>query len=501
MITSGCAADVGSEDEKRLRVAVSTEPATFDPIISTNVPASEPIRNVFETLVTIDSKNRVKPMLASSYARSADRRQVTFTLRKGVPFHDGRTMRAADVVASMNRWLKFSSAGTFHFPSAKFVKLDEYTVALKTKSPSSTDMLDLAYGSSNLPAIMPADIANRAGAEPVTRYIGTGPFKLRAWEKGQQIVFDRFDQYSARSEPPDGMAGDRSTRLDGLNYVFVPDASTSTLGVESGEYHVAKDLPYDNMDWLQSRGLDVGITPRTNLPNLYFNKKQGPFAKREARRAVAVGVDRKAIMAAAFTDKRFYGTTTDFMASSLDNLWDSDVGRKEYAEPDVPAAKRLLKRSGYRGQTVTILTSRDSRPTYYASVVLQSQLKKLGVNSRLSTYDYATMTQRRDDPTAWNLIVVMNFTKLEPTQMTFFRGDFPGWTKDARLDKVMARFRSAPSVSAAQPIYGDLQRWFVDYVPVVKLGEASDVYASSPDVTGVRALDSTLVLWSADIDD
>src|SRR5699024_3506533 len=101
---------------------------------------------------------------------------LTFVLREGVYFHNGKEMKAEDVVASMNNWLKHSSSGK-PFGEAVFKKLDEYTVEITLEEPLSIALVAMSRVH-NYPAIMPAEIIEEAGADGISEYVGTGPFKF-----------------------------------------------------------------------------------------------------------------------------------------------------------------------------------------------------------------------------------------------------------------------------------------------------------------------------------
>src|SRR5699024_9422524 len=108
-------------------------------------------------------------------------------LREGIKFHNGKEMIAEDVVTSMNEWIEISGLGKEYFVGAEFKEIDDYTVELILKEPLSTALLILAYGGGNLPAIMPKEIRENAGAEGVKEYIGTGPFKFEEWKQDQHL--------------------------------------------------------------------------------------------------------------------------------------------------------------------------------------------------------------------------------------------------------------------------------------------------------------------------
>lgn len=484
---------------QRLTVATPQEASSFDPVVSTEVATTEPIRNVFETLLTLNASGDPTPMLAESYTQSPDNMQISFKLRQGVKFHDGSEMTADDVVASMNRWLEYSSPGKASFQDATMEKVSETEVVLKLAKPNSAADLVLAYGESSIPIITKANIAETAGKEPMTQFIGTGPFKYVNWNKGQSLELERFTDYTPAPGPASGLAGDRTASYDKLTFEFTPDTSTEIAGLLSGQYDVALNVPYDNYDQIAANpDIQLETTEKTALPNLYFNKAQGLFSDVKAREALAVGLDRDALLKAGYANSTFYEVANGcMMPSSYAEQWPCDPKNKP-GEPNPDRAKELLAEAGYSGQKVRIITSRDSGRAYQVSTVLQQQLKDLGIDAELETYDYATLNQKRAQQDAYELIVINNIAKIEPLQMFYIPPGNPGWTDADVIAPVIDAYQSAPSVEKRREVYTtQMQDWFTTYIPVVNIGSASDVYAVRKGITGIDSSGSTVVFWKA----
>src|SRR5690606_28034680 len=105
--SSGSAPEDG-EQPTSIKVAIPAEPASMDPHVTGNYVVGEMGRPVFESLLTTDSAGEVQPMLAESYEVSEDGKQITFSIREGLQFHDGSELDVDDVVASMERWTRLT---------------------------------------------------------------------------------------------------------------------------------------------------------------------------------------------------------------------------------------------------------------------------------------------------------------------------------------------------------------------------------------------------------
>jgi peptide/nickel transport system substrate-binding protein len=164
-----------------IRVAFFSQPPTLDPQITTVQATRDLARPIFETLLTLNAKYQAVPMLAEKVEKSEDGKTYTFTLRKGVKFHNGKEMVSADVVASMNRWLGKNVALKTIFGNSKFAAKDDYTVVLQLEKPSLDVLLAMA-SAKQFAAIMPKEVIDQAdSAKGITQYIGTGPYKFVEW--------------------------------------------------------------------------------------------------------------------------------------------------------------------------------------------------------------------------------------------------------------------------------------------------------------------------------
>lgn len=478
-----------------LKIAYQAQPPTLDPHVTTSQASATIGRNVFETLVTADSKYQVQPMLAESWEQSEDGTTITFRLRQGVRFHNGKEMTADDVAASMNRWIQISSAGKDHFTGAVFEAKDAQTAVLTLKQPTATAMAILAYGGGNYPAIMPKELIDQADPKGVKEYVGTGPFQFKEWKQDQQIHLTKYADYQARSEAADGLAGKREARVDDIYFIFTPDSSTQVAGLLSGEFDIAADVSYDSVQQLESNPeIKVDVAP-TGMLNLYFNKKKGLFANEKARQAIAAGIDAESILIAAYTQEKYYELNHNMMMYYQIGQWSSENGRESYNQNNSEKAKQLLGEAGYNGEEIVIMTSRDYEDMYNGAVAFQQQLKNLGVKSKLEVYDWPTFTELRNDENKFDILVITNTPKPEPSSLAFMRKDFPGWTDSPELDELLVKFRGAPNLEKAMSVYDDIQKWFYEYVPVVKIGDGNSISSSQKSVEGMTWLDG-LILWN-----
>lgn len=477
-----------------LRIAYSAQPPVLDPHVSTADAISDTMRNVWDTLVTVDSNYNIKPLLADSWEQSDDGKTFTFHLREGVLFHNGKELKAEDVVASLNRW-KDAPAGKGIFANATFEEKDEYTVVLNLPETLSTTLSTLSHGGAGFAAIMPKEIIENAPEDGVTEYIGTGPFKYVEWKPDQHIHLTRFEDYKPREEPTDGLAGKREALVNDLWFLFVADSSTREAGIRSGEYDFAHAVPFDNAEALES---DPNINNHTypgGFLVVHFNKQKGLFTDVNARKAVAAALEMDSIMKAGYSDEKYYNLSHNFMMTHQHGFWGSEVGADQHNINDPEKAKQLLEESGYNGEEIRLITTRDYEDQYHGSVVIQEQLQKVGMNVKLEVYDWPTLLDRRNDPDNWEIFVIANVAVPEPTSTGFLGPDYPGWTNSPELEKLIIDFRSKPTLEDAKAMFDDLQQWYWDYMPVLKIGDYYRVSSSRSTVENFQYQDG-MIFWN-----
>src|SRR5690625_2410176 len=288
---------------KKLDVALESQPSTLDPIMTTSTPTRDVSRNIFESLVALDSSYNEQPVLAKSFDKSEDGKTITFELRDDVVFHNGDEMTADDVVASMERWLNESSDGKpILGDDAVLEKEDDNTVVLTLSEPVN-ETLSVMANASNAP-IMPKEIAESATDEQISNedIIGTGPFQFEEWKTDQYIHLKKFEDYQPFDEEADGLAGKKEALVDDIYFQIVPDVSTRGAGIQTGEYDIARALNYDSFDQLESDpDLQTNLEMFGNLV-FVFNTKDGLFEDNKARQAINTALNTEEIMQAGFSN-------------------------------------------------------------------------------------------------------------------------------------------------------------------------------------------------------
>ncbi|WP_368653181.1 ABC transporter substrate-binding protein [Ornithinibacillus sp. 4-3] len=490
----------GQEWGEVLNISVGQQPGILDPALTTATATHDVARAMYETLVTLDDNYEVIPMLAESFEMSEDGKTITFPLRKAIKFHNGEEMTADDVIASMERWMSISAQAQSDIPGAEWEKVDEDTVAVHLQAPSAISLYTIAE-QNQLPIIVPKEIAEEAGAGAIEDYIGTGPLKLDEWRTDQYIKFVKFKDYQPRSEEPTGLGGRKEALADEIYWHFVPDESTRVSGLISGEYDIILGLPYDNVGQIQDTdGLKTEIWPY-GMEMLVFNKQEGTFADQKMRQAINAALDVESILYASFGDEQFFELEHGVFTPEI-KAWYTDAAKDKYNMQNEDLAQQLIEESGYDGEEIVILATREYPHFYSAAVATLEQLENLGLNVSLELYDLATMLDRRDDPELWDIFFTGWNTQFIPQGYSFLdsKAGWAGWTNSEKIDQYLDDISKAPTMEEASALASDLQEEFWDYLPIINVGLFHNVAGMKENVTGFRNFIGPL-LWNVGIEE
>lgn len=499
LLLTSCAGGADSPDAgTSMTIAVPGEPTAFDPQLTGFFTVADLGRPIFETLMTTDSDGFPQPMLADSYEVSDDGLQTTFTLREGLKFHDGTDLTADDVVDSMTRWTENTDPGTIYFPGATWTKVDDLTVRLDVTAPSFQHMLQLASRTLNFPAILPSEVLEEAGLNPITEYIGSGPYELSEWVPNQRMVLKAWPEYLARDEPSDGHSGDRTPTLDELVFEFVSDPSTGIQGLITGQYDVLSEAPYDGLEQIAADD-DLFIMPSTpELTHLVFSaEREGPFSDVRLRQAVNTGLERDSIMKAAVGANGKYELTHHIMSKFQEGVWNTDVGREGFNSADVEAAKKMIAETGYDGEEITVLITNGYPSAYKASIAVEDQLRKLGFNIKLETQDWSTFVESIYESSEWDAVVMPNSAQMEPSSVWGFLEGAPGQPGTPELNALLEDFNSSTDLEDARSKYDAMQQWREDERWVIRLGDTLTLNAANKAVAPLPVGDRTVIWWKA----
>src|SRR5436309_11025679 len=206
-----------SAPQKTLRFIPQADLRSIDPIWTTAYVTRNFGYLVFDTLFALDKNFQPQPQMVDRWSVSDDKLSYSFTLRDGLKWHDGQPVRAADCIASIERWAKRDQFGQKMMEAVdKIAAKDDKTFTITLKAPFPLLVNALGKLSSNVPFMMPERLAKTDAFQQIPEAIGSGPFKFvkEEWVPGSKAVFVRNKDYLPRKEPPSLAAGRKLAKLD-----------------------------------------------------------------------------------------------------------------------------------------------------------------------------------------------------------------------------------------------------------------------------------------------
>ncbi|MGH2373865.1 MAG: ABC transporter substrate-binding protein [bacterium] len=477
-----------------LRIAHIGEPPTLDQHWTTAVITGDIMHNVNEGLFALTSKYEPRPLLAEKWTISPDRLTHTFTLRRGVKFHNGKDLTSEDVKASLERWARLVSRFRAMFVGVTITAPDPQTVVLKLPEPNALLLVALAFpGQSAM--IFPKEAIDEAGTGQIRRFIGTGPYRFVERLPDRHVRLDRYDGYAARSEQPDGQAGRKHAYFDSILFIPVPDAAVRIAGVKRGDYHFGAAIPSDEYDRLRA---DPDIVPAlVSVPSwlgAIFNHRTGLMTNRKIRQAFQAALDQEAVMQAAYGNRRFWQINPGLMPRDHP-MW-TDAG-KEFVNQKNPArARQLLAEAGYKGEPVRWLTTTEYADFGTAAQVTKPMLERAGFTVDLQVVDWATLIARRSRPELYDVFITSFIFVPDPTLMLVLQSTWPGWYDNRDMNAMMTLLRRHADPKVRQELWGRMQKLWYEDAGTIKFGEYFGLQLHRKELKGYLNV-PTQVWWNS----
>ena len=386
----GEAAD--SEYKDTLVFAMNTDVQSMDPQIQNDTTSEQVVKMLYNTLLKFEDDGTVVGDLAESWSVSEDKLTWTFNLKQGVKFHNGKELTSADVKATFDRALNAEAGG---LRTTEIIKMftaveapDPYTVTITTDGPygpMESLMCNMSLG------IMDADYIEKYGLDlgtSVEGENGTGPFKVVSWERDQEIVVERFDDYFGTP-----------AKLQTVVYTIIPEAASRVIALETGEVDVIDKPTDEDLARLEAdtENFTVLRKPTISQRLFRFGCNDPIISNTKVRQAIVYAIDRQAIIDALFTGSG-YPSTAPLAPVTFGY---SDLGE---IEQDLELAKSLLAEAGYPdGFDTKIITTERYQNGIELAEIISQQLAQIGINAEIEVWEWSALSA------SWNGITADEF--------------------------------------------------------------------------------------------
>ena len=368
--------DVKAQELKKnkISIAMKADPKTLDPQKSIDTMSNKSITLIYDTLLDLDENLNLKPNLAESWERLDDC-NVVFHLKKGVKFHNGEELKAEDVKFTLER--AASSPQTLYLfkPITKVTVIDDYTVQVTTDKPFGALL-------NNLAAVQGGIVSKKAvlkyGDDYVNHPVETGQYKLKEWLPGNRIVFEGFkDVYQG------------APNFEELTYLTIPEVSNRMIALETGEVDVAFDIGIMDKETIEnSNNLELVEVESPALLYLGFDQTNPIYQNKKLREAIAYAIDNQTFVDVVFRGSAVAGDSPLPKASPAYNR-----NVKKYNQ-DIEKAKKLLAEAGYPNGLDIELWCMDDGSRVDMCVIIQDQLKKIGINVEIKIFEFGAYVSK-----------------------------------------------------------------------------------------------------------
>jgi peptide/nickel transport system substrate-binding protein len=380
-----------------LNIALGSDPPSLDPHKTPSADISHTL--IYSTLVTVDRKTgEFIPSLADSWVLADGGKIITFKLHPGVKFHDGTLFTSQAVKATIDRLVNPGTAApgaSWIGPIDRVETPDEMTARLVFKEPYAPIFSSLRI--SFLAMLSPQAIA-KLGKDYGQAPVGTGPFMFRQWIPGDRIVLERNPDYAWA---PRFYQNRGAPYVDGVVLRVIPDESTRVIAFERGDLDILPQAPAREARRLQQTGRYQAFQ-RSDNGGLYLglNVTRPIFSDARVRQALGYAINRDEIVRYAL----------DRLAVPMDSplaptIWGYAKGLRNAYRYDPARAGALLREAGWTPGPDGVL-QKDGRPFAFTAwtyprdtnvriaVVVQAQLKKVGIRMSIEQIEVATLLAR-----------------------------------------------------------------------------------------------------------
>lgn len=487
--------------------------ASLDPAFAKNQSIMWPVHQLFNTLVEINDRLEIAPSLAKSWTLSDDKLVYTFTLRPDVYFHDdpcfpdgkGRRMLASDVAYSLSRIIDpaIASPGAWIFNNKvdtiqPFVVVNDTTFQLRLQRPYQPilGILSMQYCS-----VLPKEAVEKYGKSIRRHPVGTGPFRMVAWEEGQALVLARNENYFETDS-----LGNSLPYLDGIKITFFDSKATEFLLFRQNQLDFINDIESSFKDEILTKQgelrphwkdkIELQVHPYLNIEYLGIlvdeNNplvKNSPLRLKKIRQAINYGFDRRKMIQYL---RNSLGTPAEagFVPQGLPSFCDSLVKGYHY---DPKKCRQLLAEAGFpdgkglpvvRLQTIALYGDMgdyiarqlgEAGIPVQVEIVQKAYLLDLMAGSQSGFFRGSWIA---DYPDAENYLSVFYSRNPAPPNYTRFN--------NAAFDAAFERAIREENDSLRYHLYRQADQILMDEAPIVPLWYDKAVRLVQPGITGFK---------------
>jgi len=440
---------------------------------------------IFRGLMRFDKNNKPQCDIAESYKKSTDGLTYDFKIKKGVKFHDGKELKAEDVVFTIKSIQnpKVNTEMKPEFEEVKDIKAEgDYNVKV-TLAKSFPALLDkLTIGIVPKHALEGKDLNN---AEFNQKPIGVGPFKFVKWEKGNNITLSKFEDYYDK---------DKTGNVEKFIFKFIPDYNVRAMQLETGEIDLAYVEPSQVGKLEKLEKIKIYNENTADYRCFMFNMRKELWKDVNVRKAFNYAVDRKGMV-----DGIIKGFGVEAYSPLQKNKFNNpNVEKYTY---DLQKANELLDKAGWKkgkdgirekdGKKFEFTLTAPSTDEVRVKIAnyLASQFKKIGVTVKVAALDWNAI--KIDECEAFVLGWGSPYDADDHTYKLFHssqikNGNNFGAYSNPKVDKLLEQGRTTEDEGKRKEIYSKIQEELANDPPYNFEIYVNAIYAVNKNITGIK---------------
>ena len=446
-------------------IGMTLEPPGLDPTAGAAAAIGEIVHyNILEGLTKINENFSITPLLAEKWSFSPDLKTLTFNLKKGIKFQDGEPFSSKDVKFSFERYAGKDSTNKekAFFASIESIDAsDPDVVILKFKAPSFDALFHLGQNTAVI-------IDEKSAASEANMPVGTGPYKLSAWNKGASVTLDKWD----------GFRDAGKIAIAHATFKFINDPSAEVAALLAGDVDVFPRVVAQSLEQFQSdprfQVLIGGTEGKTILP---MNNKKKPLDDLRVRQAIAYAVDRKSIIDGAMNG---LGTPIGSHLTPNDPGYVDLTGQYPH---DPEKSKALLKAAGVKLPLELTLTLPPPDYARKGGEIIAAELAEVGIQAKIENVEWAQWLKNVYTDKNYDLTVISH---VEPLDIGIYAK--PGYYfnyDNADFNAIIARLSTAPDIGAFKKALVEAQHKLADDCVNAFLFQLPNVVVADANLKGV----------------
>lgn len=467
-------------DKNSFTYAINGDPNSMNPINTSDRWGLTVTNMIYSPLVRVQGDGTAENELAESIETAKDGKAITVHLKKDVKWSDGKPLTADDVVFTYQQKVKKENGNADALwvdgKPVEVEKVDDHTVKFNLPSANAAALSNIVTETYIIPKHVFEKEADFSVSQLKADPVGTGPYKLVEYKRGEYFHFEANDSYY-KGKP----------QIKHITFRIISNADTVKVALQKGEVDAAMILPGDIKDVAKA---DVNLYPysENRVGYLGLNVLTKELKDKKVRQAIFYALNKKEIATAAYTDEKYFNLPYSILPPA--NPFYND--KVNHYETDVDKAKQLLKEAGVSGLKLNLAYDPSDPSLKIQATLIQQQLQKAGIQVELQGGDTVAIVKENSKPdsTKYNLFLGGYIMGKDPDtyRALYATGAFANFFhySNKEVDKLFTDGAMELNDQKRQAIYDDLQEKIMDDAVVYPIVDNKKILAVNKRIGHVQ---------------